>query len=128
MTGSEFPYTETGCECGARFNCDNYSQEVSTITEVPDITYQVSISAHKEYDFEDADTPAEAKQAYIDAIKESPEDELDSISVNQPVSKETIREVLDAGINGDGVDISSNSFDVEDIEAHGVTVPKEMQC
>ena len=50
----------------------------------------------------------------VDCITELPDDEI--------VSKKVIHEVLNKGVNGDGVGISKKSISIEDLNMYNVSV------
>lgn len=125
MTDSEYQYTGTGCsECGAGFNCDNWDKSVNAITELPRTECSVEVRGEQEFAPEEIDSLDEAVEQLFDTVSENPEELLEVVRRKQAVSEDTVREVLQEGIHGDGVGISSAEISASEIEEFGVEVPQ----
>jgi len=68
------------------------------------------------------ETVEAAVEQAVETVKDDTWGEL-LVNERPAVSEKTVREVLEAGIHGDGVDVSSVGIDVEKIEEYGVTIP-----
>lgn len=121
---SEYPVTNVHCWCGAMFNNNNYDDEVELITHLPRTEYIVKVSTEVGIPFGEADSLDDAVDNLFATIAENPREVLDIDHKRNAVSVDTIHDVLEAGIHGDGVPISESGISPSQIELYGVEVPE----